>query len=102
LTYSRSTKVLSTVDVECVSGVVATGRETASGWPAGAAKGNDYGRARLDACGCQRAIWGAVERGATEIIVADAHDGMAINRYTARRLAQTTDQERIRTDRRAA
>jgi D-aminopeptidase len=39
-------KVLISVDVEGISGV-ATRRETATGWPAGAAKGNDYERAPL-------------------------------------------------------
>ena len=38
-------KVLISVDMEGISGV-ATRRETATGWPAGAGKGNDYERAR--------------------------------------------------------
>jgi hypothetical protein len=40
LTYSRSVKVLISVDMEGISGVT-TGRETATRWPAGAAKRND-------------------------------------------------------------
>jgi D-amino peptidase len=69
-------KVLISVDMEGISGV-ATRRETATGWPAGAAKGNDYERARAwMTADANAAIQGAVEGGATEIIVADAHDGM--------------------------
>ena len=69
-------KVLISVDMEGISGV-ATRRETATGWPAGAAKGNDYERARgWMTADANAAIQGAVEGGATEIIVADAHDGM--------------------------
>src|SRR5438034_6589833 len=69
-------KILISVDMEGVSGVV-TRRETATGWPPGASKGNDYERARQwmteDA---NAAIRGAFAGGATEVIVADAHDGM--------------------------
>jgi D-amino peptidase len=69
-------KILISVDMEGVSGVVAR-RETATGWPQGSAKGNDYERAREwmteDA---NAAIRGACEGGATEVLVADAHDGM--------------------------
>jgi D-amino peptidase len=69
-------KVLISVDMEGISGV-ATRRETATGWPAGATKGNDYERARAwMTADANAAIQGAVEGGATEIIVADAHDGM--------------------------
>src|SRR5215467_13522297 len=69
-------KVLISVDMEGISGV-ATRRETATGWPAGAAKGNDYERARgWMTADANAAIQGAVEGGATEIVVADAHDGM--------------------------
>ena len=69
-------KVLISVDMEGISGV-ATRRETATGWPAGAAKGNDYERARVwMTADANAAIRGAIEGGATEIIVADAHDGM--------------------------
>jgi D-aminopeptidase len=38
-------KILISVDMEGISGVV-TRRETATGWPHGAPKGNDYERAR--------------------------------------------------------
>jgi D-amino peptidase len=69
-------KILVSVDMEGVSGVVSR-RETATGWPHGAPKGNDYERARQwmteDA---NAAIRGAFDGGATEVIVADAHDGM--------------------------
>jgi len=69
-------KILISVDMEGVSGVVSR-RETATGWPHGAPKGNDYERARQwmteDA---NAAIRGAFDGGATEVIVADAHDGM--------------------------
>jgi D-amino peptidase len=69
-------KVLMSVDMEGISGV-ATRRETATGWPAGAAKGNDYERARLwMTADANAAIGGAFEGGATEVLVADAHDGM--------------------------
>ena len=69
-------KVLISVDMEGISGV-ATRRETATGWPAGAAKGNDYERARQwMTADANAAISGALEGGATEIVVADAHDGM--------------------------
>jgi D-amino peptidase len=69
-------KVLISVDMEGISGV-ATRRETATGWPAGAAKGNDYERARHWMTGdANAAVGGAFEGGATEVLVADAHDGM--------------------------
>src|SRR5438067_7405332 len=69
-------KVLISVDMEGISGV-ATRRETATGWPAGAPKGNDYERARAwMTADANAAIQGAAEGGATEIVVADAHDGM--------------------------
>lgn len=62
--------------MEGISGV-ATRRETATGWPAGAAKGNDYERARAwMTADANAAIEGAYEGGASEVIVADAHDGM--------------------------
>jgi D-amino peptidase len=69
-------KVLISVDMEGISGV-ATRRETATGWPAGAGKGNDYERARgWMTADANAAIAGACDAGATEILVADAHDGM--------------------------
>jgi D-amino peptidase len=69
-------KVLISVDMEGISGV-ATRRETATGWPAGAPKGNDYERARAwMTADANAAIAGACEAGATEILVADAHNGM--------------------------
>jgi D-amino peptidase len=69
-------KVLISVDMEGISGV-ATRRETATGWPAGAGKGNDYERARAwMTADANAAIAGACEGGATEILVADAHNGM--------------------------
>jgi D-amino peptidase len=69
-------KVLISVDMEGISGV-ATRRETATGWPPGAGKGNDYERARAwMTADANAAIAGACEAGATEILVADAHDGM--------------------------
>jgi D-amino peptidase len=69
-------KVLISVDMEGISGV-ATRRETATGWPAGAGKGNDYERARgWMTADANAAIAGACEAGATEILVADAHNGM--------------------------
>jgi D-amino peptidase len=62
--------------MEGISGV-ATRRETATGWPAGAGKGNDYERARAwMTADANAAIAGACEAGATEVVVADAHDGM--------------------------
>ncbi len=62
--------------MEGISGV-ATRRETATGWPAGAAKGNDYERARQwMTADANAAIAGACAGGATEVLVADAHDGM--------------------------
>ena len=74
--YDDGVKVLISVDMEGISGV-ATRRETATGWPAGAAKGNDYERARVwMTADANAAIAGACEGGATEIVVADAHDGM--------------------------
>ena len=69
-------KVLISVDMEGISGV-ATRRETATGWPVGASKGNDYERAReWMTADANAAISGAFEGGATEVLVADAHDGM--------------------------
>jgi D-amino peptidase len=69
-------KVLISVDMEGISGV-ATRRETATGWPPGAGKGNDYERARgWMTADANAAIAGACDAGATEILVADAHDGM--------------------------
>jgi D-amino peptidase len=69
-------KVLISVDMEGISGV-ATRRETATGWPPGAAKGNDYERARTwMTADANAAIEGAFEGGASEVVVADAHDGM--------------------------
>jgi D-amino peptidase len=69
-------KVLISVDMEGISGV-ATRRETATGWPPGAGKGNDYERARAwMTADANAAIAGACEAGATEVLVADAHDGM--------------------------
>jgi len=69
-------KVLISVDMEGISGV-ATRRETATGWPAGAGKGNDYERARAwMTADANAAIAGACESGATEVVVVDAHDGM--------------------------
>jgi D-amino peptidase len=69
-------KVLISVDMEGISGV-ATRRETATGWPAGAGKGNDYERARgWMTADANAAIAGACDAGATEVLVADAHDGM--------------------------
>ena len=69
-------KVLISVDMEGISGV-ATRRETATGWPSGAAKGNDYERARgWMTSDANAAIEGAFGGGATEVVVADAHDGM--------------------------
>ncbi len=69
-------KVLISVDMEGISGV-ATRRETATGWPPGAGKGNDYERARAwMTADANAAITGACDAGATEIVVVDAHDGM--------------------------
>jgi D-amino peptidase len=69
-------KVLISVDMEGISGV-ATRRETATGWPPGAAKGDDYERARhWMTADANAAIAGACAGGATEVLVADAHDGM--------------------------
>jgi D-amino peptidase len=69
-------KVLMSVDMEGISGV-ATRRETATGWPGAAAKGNDYERARAwMTADANAAIAGACDAGATEILVADAHNGM--------------------------
>jgi len=69
-------KVLISVDMEGISGV-ATRRETATGWPPSAPKGDDYERARAwMTADANAAIAGAYEGGATEILVADAHDGM--------------------------
>src|SRR6202011_4526365 len=69
-------KVLISVDMEGISGV-ATRRDTATGWPAGAGKGNDYERARAWMTADANAdIAGAFDGGATEVVVADAHDGM--------------------------
>ena len=69
-------QILVSVDMEGISGV-ATRRETATGWPQGAAKGNDYERARAwMTADANAAIQGACEGGATEIVVVDAHDGM--------------------------
>ncbi|HEY3058492.1 MAG TPA: M55 family metallopeptidase [Chloroflexota bacterium] len=69
-------KVLISVDMEGISGV-ATRRETATGWPPGAGKGDDYERARLwMTADANAAIAGAFDGGATEVVVADAHDGM--------------------------
>lgn len=69
-------KVLISVDMEGISGV-ATRRETATGWPAGAGKGNDYERARSwMTADANAAIAGACSAGATDILVVDAHDGM--------------------------
>jgi D-amino peptidase len=69
-------KVLISVDMEGISGV-ATRRETATGWPTGAPKGNDYERARMwMTADANAAIAGACDGGATDILVADAHDGM--------------------------
>jgi D-amino peptidase len=69
-------KVLISVDMEGISGV-ATRRETATGWPPGAGKGDDYERARRwMTADANAAIAGAFEGGATEVVVADAHDGM--------------------------
>ena len=69
-------KVLISVDMEGISGV-ATRRETATGWPPGARKGDDYERARAwMTADTSAAIAGACAAGATEIVVADAHDGM--------------------------
>jgi D-amino peptidase len=69
-------KVLISVDMEGISGV-ATRRETATGWPPGVGKGDDYERARAwMTADANAAIAGACEGGATEIVVADAHDGM--------------------------
>src|SRR3981081_4964353 len=62
--------------MEGISGVPPR-RETATGWPAGAGKGNDYERARgWMTADANAAIAGACDAGATEILVADAHDGM--------------------------
>src|SRR5919198_469698 len=71
LSHARSCmKILISVDMEGISGV-ATRRETATGWPPGAAKGNDYERARAWMTGdANAAIAGAFEGGATEIVVA--------------------------------
>ncbi len=69
-------KVLISVDMEGISGV-ATRRETATGWPPGAGKGDDYERARhWMTADANAAIAGACAGGATEVLVADAHDGM--------------------------
>jgi D-amino peptidase len=69
-------RVLISVDMEGISGV-ATRRETATGWPVGASKGNDYERARAwMTADANAAVAGACEGGATEVLVADAHDGM--------------------------
>src|SRR6185312_14436301 len=60
-------KVLISVDMEGISGV-ATRRETATGWPPGMGKGDDYERARLwMTADANAAIAGAAEAGATEI-----------------------------------
>jgi D-amino peptidase len=70
------TRILISVDMEGISGVVSR-RETATGWPHGSAKGNDYERARAwMTADANAAIRGAFEGGATEVLVADAHDGM--------------------------
>jgi D-amino peptidase len=62
--------------MEGISGV-ASRRETATGWPPGLAKGDDYERARVwMTADANAAIAGACDAGATEIVVADAHDGM--------------------------
>jgi D-amino peptidase len=69
-------KILISVDMEGISGV-ATRRETATGWPPGAAKGDDHERARTwMTADANAAIAGAFEGGATEVVVVDAHDGM--------------------------
>jgi D-amino peptidase len=62
--------------MEGISGV-ATRRETATGWPPGSGKGDDYERARAwMTADANAAIVGAFEGGATEVLVTDAHDGM--------------------------
>jgi D-amino peptidase len=62
--------------MEGISGVTSR-RETATGWPPGAGKGDDYERARVwMTADANAAIAGAFEGGATEVVVADAHDGM--------------------------
>ncbi len=69
-------KVLISVDMEGISGV-ATRRETATGWPPGAGRGDDYERARhWMTADANAAVAGACAGGATEVVVADAHDGM--------------------------
>jgi len=69
-------RVLISVDMEGISGV-ATRRETATGWPPGAAKGDDYERARgWMTANANAAIAGAFAGGATDVLIADAHDGM--------------------------
>src|ERR1700730_11590002 len=74
--FNDSVKVLISVDMEGISGV-ATRRETATGWPPGAGKGTDYERARAwRTADANAAIAGACDAGATEVLVADAHDGM--------------------------
>jgi D-amino peptidase len=62
--------------MEGISGV-ATRRETATGWPHGTGQGDDYERARgWMTADANAAIAGAFDGGATEVLVADAHDGM--------------------------
>src|SRR5207302_9166458 len=69
-------KVLISEVMGAITGVAIL-RETATGWPAGAGKGNDYERARgWMTADANAAIAGACDAGATEILVADAHDGM--------------------------
>ena len=69
-------RVLISVDMEGISGV-ATRRETATGWPPGAGKGDDYERARgWMTADANAAIAGAFAGGATDMLIADAHDGM--------------------------
>jgi D-amino peptidase len=69
-------KILISVDMEGISGV-ASRRETATGWPPGAGKGDDHERARIwMTADANAAIAGAFEGGATQVVVADAHDGM--------------------------
>ena len=62
--------------MEGISGVTSR-RETATGWPPGAGRGDDYVRAcAWMTADANAAIAGAFEGGATEVLVADAHDGM--------------------------
>jgi D-amino peptidase len=69
-------KILISVDMEGISGVTSR-RETATGWPPGAGRGDDYERARAwMTADANAAIAGAFDGGATEVLVADAHDGM--------------------------